>query len=263
MTPVAEGRRIFVTEAELERLASKDRNTPLYMRLSQLLQNHIANGNYPVGGLLPTEAEFATAFGVSRQTVRQAIGQLRNAGLVSARKGVGTRVEARKPQATYQYSLQSLTEIFQYASETVFYITQQQDVAARGKLANDLGCRPGRIYRYLAGVRRVPEDDAPLCVSEVWVDGQYAAILQEETSFNTAIFALIEQGTGEMIQEVVQSVHAVAITQDQAEILGVPAGSPALKMVRRYFGTGRRLVEMSQSIYPGDRFDYYIELKRV
>lgn len=73
-----------------------EEGTPRYLQVAQYLQRLIDSGTYTVGMLLPPEAIIAAQLGVSRHTVRQAIAQLRDRGVLSARKGVGTRVEARE-----------------------------------------------------------------------------------------------------------------------------------------------------------------------
>jgi GntR family transcriptional regulator len=67
---------------------------PLYLKVARLIERNICDRRLAVGSLLPTEHELSSSLKVSRQTVRHAIAHLRDQGLLSARKGVGTRVEA-------------------------------------------------------------------------------------------------------------------------------------------------------------------------
>jgi DNA-binding transcriptional regulator YhcF (GntR family) len=70
--------------------------TPLCRQLAGKLIDGIQSGRFPIGSLLPREIELSGIHKVSRQTVRHAIGEWQQKGLVSARKGVGTRVESGK-----------------------------------------------------------------------------------------------------------------------------------------------------------------------
>ena len=101
---------------------------PLYVQVAHTLQTRIQQGLYPIGSLLPTENELAGSFGVSRQTVRQAIAHLRQLRLLSARKGIGTRVEASQPERSYYQALQSLADLFQFASDFVYRVTEVEPV---------------------------------------------------------------------------------------------------------------------------------------
>ncbi len=71
---------------------------PKYQFVAEQLRHAIASGEYKDGDALLTEAELKLKFGVSRQTVRQAISLLENDGLVIRRRGSGTYVShgARK-----------------------------------------------------------------------------------------------------------------------------------------------------------------------
>ena len=61
---------------------------PRYEAIARMLLEGMADGRYPVGTLLPTEAELSEGLGVSRQTVRAAMRQLLEIGAISRRKGI-------------------------------------------------------------------------------------------------------------------------------------------------------------------------------
>src|SRR5690606_2107825 len=112
-TSVAPARR---RPQENEAAKISDTAVPLYIQVARTLLRRLSVGESPIGRLLPTEIELAMRHGVGPQPIRQAVQRLRQQRLVSAKKGVGTRVEARHPQQADYFSLQSLTEIFQFAS---------------------------------------------------------------------------------------------------------------------------------------------------
>lgn len=236
--------------------------TPLYSQVAQVLQKRIQNGEYPIGTLLPTELELAEALGVSRQTVRFALQRLRQQGLVSSRKRVGTRVEARKSDSGYSFALQSLTEIFQYANETIFEILEEEEVTARGKLAMDLGAPSGRRFYRISGLRKVIGEEQPFGWVDVWVDGSQAAAVRGIEVHRSAIFSLIERHSGESVAEVTQAIHAIPLPKHLSVPLQAVPGEAALQVTRRYFSAGRRLLEMAVSIFPGERFGYSMTLSR-
>ena len=248
--------------AESLKRSDGESGLPLYVQLAQTIGDRITNGAYPVGGLLPTEAELGVAFGVSRYTVRQAIQHLRNQGLVSARKGVGTRVQAVSAEPSYTQSMRSLGELLQYATETRLDVIKVEDVAARGALAEALGCRPKKPWARVVGIRHGAPGEPPHCYNEVFIDSAYRAIAEEAGSLRTAIWSLIETRFGETVIEVDQEIEATLINAELAALLEAEPGSPALKFIRRYYVTGRRLVELSVSIHPADRFSYRMIIRR-
>lgn len=237
-------------------------NVSLYLQVARALQDRIVDGTHPVGSLLPTEHRLAEEFGVSRQTVRQAIGHLRGMKLLSARKGIGTRVEASGPQSSYYQTLQSLPDLFQFAADARFRVETVERVAASGREAEDLGCRPGRVWLRLRGVRELPGATEPFSLTTVMLDARYAAVADTPRIQSRALFAEIEDRFGVAIAEVRQDIEAVALALAQASTLGVPAGSPALLITRRYFDPGHSLVELSRNLHPASRFHYSMTLRR-
>jgi len=251
---------LAMTESTI--LKDADTNVPLYLKVARALQQQIAIGEYPIGSLLPTEVELGTRYGVSRQTVRQAIQFLRQQKLLSAKKGVGTRVEARQPQRGYYFALHSLTQIFQFAAEAALHVDREEEIEVRGALAAELASRPGRKWLHLVGTRQTIGNDLPISWTEVYIDGRYARLFRGSKIHHSAIFSAIENSSGEPVTEVQQEINATVLSKELAASLKAEPGSPALVITRRYFGAGHRLFEMSVNIHPADRFSYAISLKR-
>jgi len=235
---------------------------PLYLQVAHHLESRISNGDFPVGTLLPTENEIAVTLGVSRQTVRQAIGTLRNKGRLSARKGVGTRVEAGFNPERSRFIAHSRSELFEIAAETEFVIDHKEEVSAQGKLAVDLGCRPGRKFFHMSGIRYPGSGRArPFSWNEVYVDARLAAAVRDIDVARSAIFHYIEEFTGEKIQEIQQDIRPMSLSAEIAGKLGVKEGDLALVVNRRYYGSGRRLLEYAFQVLPAERFTYTTTLR--
>ena len=71
---------------------------PLHRQLADLLRAGMEQGIYPVGQPLPSEPELAQRYGVSRQTVRHALGTLAAEHRISRFQGKGTFVSALRPE---------------------------------------------------------------------------------------------------------------------------------------------------------------------
>lgn len=68
--------------------------TPVWKSIAATLEGEIGAGHYRAGDKLPTEARLAARFGVNRHTVRRALADMAERGLVRARRGAGVFVEA-------------------------------------------------------------------------------------------------------------------------------------------------------------------------
>jgi DNA-binding GntR family transcriptional regulator len=238
------------------------RRQPLYVRIAATLAAQIAQGDHPVGSLLPTEAELQQRFHVSRYVVRQAIQHLRSVGLVTARKGVGTRVEAAHATGRFLHTMHSVGDIRQYATGMRLEILGTDETTLRGSKAALIGSRPGRRFLRIIGVRRRDRDNQPVSHAEIFVDAAFSAIKAEIPTVGTAIWEVIERHYGETLVEVEQQIDAVTITGEHAELLEVAEGTPALRVIRRYYATGRRLIELSINLHPAKRFSYSMRIKR-
>jgi DNA-binding transcriptional regulator YhcF (GntR family) len=71
-----------------------DSGEPLYLQLAREIRRLIIEGKLPVGEQVPTGRELGAKLGISRQTYTEAIAELRRAGLISTRRGVGAFVAA-------------------------------------------------------------------------------------------------------------------------------------------------------------------------
>jgi len=231
-----------------------DDTSPLYLQVANLIEREIERGTYRVGELLPPEAVLAEQLGVSRHTLRESIARLRRAGRLSARKGVGTRVEAGTTNWRNRFRPQSRDDLFDFAKETELHFSQRDEVVARGKLAVDLGCRSGHRWAYYAGVRYFTGETRPFCWNEIYLEPRFAPILAEVAVLRAALFTLVESHTGERIEEIQQEIRATLISGEVATALGVADGSLGLKLTRRYLGSGRRLLEYATQTLPEDQF---------
>jgi len=242
--------------------SSVARRQPLYVQIAAKLAAQIAKGEHPVGSLLPTEAELQQQFHVSRYVVRQAIQHLRSMGLVTARKGVGTRVEAREAAARFLLTMHSVGDIRQYATGMRLEIQEIDETVLRGSKAALIGARPGRRFLRIIGIRRRDRDNKPVSHAEIFIDDAFSGVKSEIPTVGTAIWEVIERQSGETLVEVEQQIDAVTLGREHARLLDVAEDTPALRVIRRYYVTGRRLVELSINLHPASRFSYNMRIKR-
>lgn len=113
-------------------LIDRDSPVPFYFQLAEFLEHEIVSGRWEAGRRLPSELELCAHFGVSRTTVRQALGRLEQEGLISRRKGQGTFVQGSRPRS---WLLQSSAGFFQDESARMGrHVTSQLRRAERGLL---------------------------------------------------------------------------------------------------------------------------------
>jgi DNA-binding GntR family transcriptional regulator len=222
----------------------------------------IGSGRYAVGANLPTEMELCKQYGISRHTVREALRQLRDAGLISRRRRVGTEVVARTPAANYRQPTNSISDLLQYAEETQLSVLQTKRVSCTPSLADLLECEEGDTWLRVDSLRAVPDDDRPICMTTAYVDATLPDIEKRLERLTGPISAMLERVYGVRIARIEQSIQAVRLGKRHAKLLRADAGSPALRAIRRYYDAKGELIELSNAIHPGDRFTYVTSLER-
>jgi GntR family transcriptional repressor for pyruvate dehydrogenase complex len=122
----------------------RGKSVRLVDRVFDQLRARIRSGNYPPDSRLPGEHELASIMGVSRPIVRDALGRLREEGMVYSRQGAGTFVSAQASPATHlAYSpVKTIADIqrcyeFRLTIEpaAAFFAAQRRDEAALQKIA--------------------------------------------------------------------------------------------------------------------------------
>ncbi|HEU0203879.1 MAG TPA: GntR family transcriptional regulator [Burkholderiaceae bacterium] len=232
--------------------------------LARDLAQGITSGRFPVGSLLPTEMELCEQFGASRHTVRKALGELQDLGLVSRRKHVGTRVEATRPSASFSESLASMEDLVQFGATHVRVVRKIDEVTADRALARELGSAVGSRWLRISSLRLDQAHTAePIGWTDVYVEAAYADLRTiVRKSPQTLISDLIEKKYGRHIAEVRQTIEAVGVPAELAEELKSKPGSPALKIVRRYLDQTGAMFEVSVTIHPTKRFRLSMRLRR-
>jgi GntR family transcriptional regulator len=239
---------------------------PAYKALAGTLRDEIRTGAFPPSKRLPTDAELSRKFGLSRQTVRQAFGELVAEGLVYRVRGRGSFAVGGPDSTDYLRSLGSIEDILAVAkdveAEMVEPFAPVIDVAA----ASRLRLRSDHVFR--ATVRRL-DDNVPFAVSTVYIPPELGTRLSQDPRIATpgqrthgSITTLIDEISDHPLVGTHQSITAVAIDPLTAPMIGCKAGDPGLQIERTYFDAIGNFVELALSTFNPTRYSYRLELRR-
>ena len=236
----------------------------LHAELMRDLEDGITTGRFPVGSLLPTEFELCERYGASRYTVRLALQQLQDLGLISRKKNVGTRVEAAKPAIGFTQSIATVDELAQFGATHVRVVHDVRQVVVDLELAKVMGSAGGSRWLRISSLRMDgAKRPKPICWTDVYVDPSYTELGSlVRKSPETLISSLIETRYGRRIARIQQDVRAVILTPKLAELLNAPADSAGLQIVRRYLDAGDDAFEISVTTHPADRFTFTMQMDR-
>jgi DNA-binding GntR family transcriptional regulator len=238
-----------------------------YAYVARRLAEDIASGRHPVGSVLPKELELAEQFKVSRATVRAALSELQQVGLVSRKRNAGTRVEAARPAASddnFHQSLNSIEDLVQYADETERQIQNIAPETADIELASRLGCRPGSRWLRVSMLRvhGGKPTQPPICWTDIYLDESFSELRDILHHYKGLVGRLVEMRYGRPITDIRQSITAVGVPASLAEPLGCEPDTHALHIRRRYLDAAGVPLLVTLSTHPSGRFAYEISLKR-
>ncbi|MEE7504917.1 GntR family transcriptional regulator [Methylobacterium mesophilicum] len=212
---------------------------PLYRQVYDTLLKRLADAVWQPGQVLPSEGQLAAELGVSQGTVRKALDALTADSLLVRRQGRGTFVaDHDDKQSVFRFlKLRPDGDGTGMPTSRVTGIAEATASAdERGRL--DL-VRSARVVR----IERVRAVDATLCVVETISvpAGLFPGIAQIELP-NT-LYSLYATRYGITIATANERLKAVAIGPREAELLQVPAGTPALEIDRVAIDLEERPVE--------------------
>lgn len=238
------------------------RDAPLYQQVVSALREEIVRGSYAVGTKLPTEGELCLRFGVSRHTVREALRQLRDDGLVSSRQGAGTTIERPAARQAYVHEVGDISDLIQCPPSVRFKVEDCMAVRADARLAALIGGEVGQPWQRLQGLRHNGDEPRPLCWSEVYLHTDFAGAARLVCKREGTVYELIEDLYAVKVGEVRQEVRALPVPTAFAAGLQVAPGSTVIQVVRTYTLTSGQVAEVAVNYYPADRFSMSMTLRR-
>ncbi len=239
---------------------AKTLSIPRYRQLADDLRGEILSGTMPADAF-PTENVLCARFGVSRFTVREALRRLQADGLIHRRRGSGTVVRPTARNGALHQPLSNVGEILQYAADTHVTYAVGGDTGMPPKLAAEIGLPTGKGWSHFRGVR-TRDGDAAIAFVDAYIHPSLRdAVARVDLASHGTIFQQLEQIAAIRIARVTQDIQAVPAAREAAAALGIRPRSPTLRILRCYLDAQARVVEVSVSVHPGDRFAYAMHIE--
>lgn len=165
---------------------------PLYLSLARALMHDIDSGRYAVGSSLPPEGNLAERYGVSRHTVRRALRELKEDGVIWARPGIGTKVRARPETPRFFSGIHNVSDLLQFVGTTEMHVVGRAEVIADAAIAEQLKCQPGQAWAEITILRKVPRQKLPLNYLQAYLRPEYADAIGKQKVLTQPIYSMIE-----------------------------------------------------------------------
>ncbi len=247
------GERILIQRLERAWRTTGDAHAPLYRRLHRVLRDAIDKQVLAPHEALPAERDMAEAFKISRITVRKALSDLAEEGLVVRLQGAGTFVAAR--QDTASAKLTSFHEEMRARGlepSDIWLGRSEGEATPSESLA--LGLSPGEPVFRFSRIRCA--DGAPVALEYTTAP---AFALPSLNAVEASLYDCLDS-VGHRPVRALQRLRAVTFTPEQARLLNTAEKHCGLLIERRAFLRDGRSVEVTQSYYRGDAYDFVAEL---
>ena len=231
--------------------------TPRYLQLRDALRDALLERSWPVDVPIPSERALVRQTGLSRMTVRQAVGELTSAGLLRRQPGRGTFL-APTPVEQEVQGVYSFTDRVIRQGRTPSSILLARDVGpATAEEAEALAVDVGAPLIRLTRLRLV--DAEPVIVDLVRIPRDLVPGLLT-ADLSGSLYGLLAGELGRPLVRSTDTLEAVAATTELAGWLGVRSGSPLILMRRLSFTTGDVPLELTEEYARPDRLRYRITL---
>ena len=228
--------------------------TPRYQLIADDLRERIRTGGFTAGRLLPSEANLSEEFSVSRVTVRRALEQLRESGLIDSQQGLGWFIAGdpvRQPLGELDTLEQQLADA---GAESTRQVLAFAFIDAPARAAEILG--ESRVLE----VRRLNlADGEPFARVTVWCPEELASRFSRHDVEARPFYELLDA----RVKGAEQTIGASAASPIDAKLLKVPPGSPVLVCERITRSEDGAAVLLSEHVYPGHLTVFSAELPSV
>jgi len=242
-----------LTDFEVERASP----IPLWFQVAQHLEGAITDGTLPQGALLENEIAMAERLGVSRPTMRRAMEQLVDRGLVVRRRGIGTRVV--QPKVLRPLELTSLhDDLAVSGQEPTTTVLRFEPLEADAEVAARLRLQEGEPVVLLERLRSA--HGLPIAHMTNWLPADIVTFGEDELT-GSGLYELLRR-SGVHLHSATQTVGARTATAAEARQLGESRGAALLTMERKTLDENGTAVEYASHLYAASRYSFEINLVR-
>lgn len=197
------------------------------------------------------QREIAEQFGVALMTVRHALAQLQDEGLIYTIHGVGSFVSDRL--ISRRLMLTSFTDEMRErgltpSGEMIFAALVDSELTVAEKLRMSAG---GSVYKI---VRLRNANTEPIALETSYFDPEVFPGLIDQ-ALNESLYKLLENKYGRIVASADERVSAANLTAEEADLLNCRVGAAALRIERTVFDSRGRAIEVSDSLRRADRYD--------
>ena len=233
---------------------------PLYAQIKEALRTRILDGTYAPHSQMPSEHELCATFGVSRITVRQALGDLQKENLLFKLHGKGTFVSKPKPFQNVS-SLQGFAEAMSSMGyEIINQLRNLRVVKADRQVAARLNIEEGAPVTEIHRVRLLNRE--PLSLEFTWLPEALGKRLANADLATRDIFLILENDCGVPLGHADLAIDAILANDEIVDALSVEEGGPVLRIDRLTHDAAGAPIDYEHLYFRCDAFQYRFRIDR-
>ncbi|MFD4630416.1 GntR family transcriptional regulator [Streptomyces sp. NPDC058284] len=235
-----------------------NRKLPLWYQVSQSLRASILGRSPDAPLRLPTEEQLAGHYGVSVLTMRQALKELEDEGLITRHRRRGTFIEPSAQRGSPVRLLGSVDAIVAQQSGMTTRLLDHGTVPLPAELA---GYFPGSAE--VAAYHRLRCDEKtgePTNHARNYVRPELAARIEPDDLVRWPMTKVLRDVVGIRISRITDTVEATLADPETARLLEVPLLSPILHYTGVTYDEEGRTLDVARIHYRGDRFSFSVTL---
>ena len=237
-------------------MATAARKQPLYDQLVDLLSDKIQNEMHP-GDALPSERDLAETYGLSRTTVRLAMSELEELGLVTRKHGKGTFVSSVSRDTTDLMGTYSFTDQMRSLGRVPRTEVIDFEVREASKfVAQNMDLRLGEAVFRMRRLRTA--DGVPMMLERTYMPVKVFEGLTQRMVESKSLYEIVEQDFRMKIKTAEEAFGARAARPDEARLLKIDEDAPVLHLVRTTYNSKNVVIEYTRSVARADMFEYKI-----
>jgi len=222
---------------------------PLYFQVTAQLEAAIDSGALSPGDRLPNEIDLAGSLGLSRPTMRRALEELVDKGLLVRKRGYGT--EVANTRVHRRVELTSLYDDLDAAGQSPTTEVLKLDPArVNAAAAAAIGADASTPLVYVERLRLA--EGRPLAVMHNWLPPTYADVSKEQLVGDGLYRILRSRGVQPQVAK--QRITARSASQREARLLKIRRGQPLIAMQRTAYDADGQAIEFGDHVYRADGY---------
>jgi DNA-binding GntR family transcriptional regulator len=244
---------IFVKGIYMSPMINKDCATPIYKQVVNILTENISSGKWRESDRIPSELELASSLGVSRGSIKKAVSELVDAGVLEQIQGKGTYVKPHDISFPLNEGLISFSEsLREQGISFVTTILVSETLKADEKLASKLEIPIGSPYMHMERIRSVSGE--PIMYIENNINCALVPNIGSEDFEKVSLFETIERLSGHKVAYSDTSFFAIGADEKRAKSLKVSLGQPMLQQIQTVFLDNNKPIEYARVWLRSNRF---------